>query len=81
MMVAARNRMLAVNERGHLIGEDHPRAVLTNHEVDLVLELLDDGLSQARVAVIMEVSRSTVRDIAGGRTRAQIAAGYIARKR
>lgn len=81
MAAPAKNRMLAVNDRGQLIGEDHPRAVLTNHEVNLVLELLGDGLSQAKVAVIMEVSRSTVRDIANGRTRAQIPAGYIVRRR
>jgi DNA-binding NarL/FixJ family response regulator len=77
----AKNRRLTVNEAGHLIGESHPRAVLTDHEVDLLLELLAEGLSQARVALAMEVSRRTVRDIASGRTRAQIPARLIVRRK
>lgn len=74
--VSAKRRMIAVNDRGRPIGEDHPRAKLSNHEVELVLALLAEGLSQRRVAVIMEISRRTVRDIQAGRTRAQLPMAY-----
>lgn len=35
-------RLVKVNDHGRRIGEDHPRAVLTDHEVDLLMELLDE---------------------------------------
>jgi hypothetical protein len=77
------NRMRAVNERGHFIGEGHPGAVLTDHEVDLVLELraeLDaDGkprYSLAWLAAKFEVSKSCMAKICRGEHRAQIPAGF-----
>lgn len=33
--------MLAVNDRGYVIGEQHHRAKLTDHDVELILDLLD----------------------------------------
>lgn len=33
---------IKVNERGRRIGEDHPRAVLTDHEVALLLDFLTE---------------------------------------
>lgn len=33
---------VAVNEHGRRIGESHPRAKLTDHEVDLMRELFDE---------------------------------------
>ncbi len=73
----AKNRLLAVNDRGYVIGEQHHRAKLTDHEVDLVLELLDDGMSERLVAEKMEISRRTVRDIKAGRIRAQTPYRYL----
>lgn len=31
-----------INEKGRRIGESHPRAILTDHEVDLLMELLTE---------------------------------------
>jgi DNA-binding NarL/FixJ family response regulator len=67
----AKRRLLAVNERGYVVGEQHHRAKLTDHEVTLVLELLDSGMSERRVAEKMEISRRTVRDYKAAKTRAQ----------
>jgi hypothetical protein len=64
-------RLLAVNSGGYVIGEQHPRAVLTDHEVQLVFELREQGYSQRWLAAKFEVGRSTIRDILSGRTRAQ----------
>ena len=69
-------KWLAVNENGLAIGESHPRAVLTDHEVDLLLELRGEGISYGRLAVIFEVSKSCVAKICRGEHRSQIAVGY-----
>ncbi len=67
---------VAVNEQGLVIGEDHPRAVLTNHEVDLLLELRAEGVSYDKLAVIFEIHRGTVAKICTGQRRAQYTAAY-----
>lgn len=72
----AKSAMVAVNGRGLVIGEDHPRAVLTNHEVGLLLELRDEKLSFGRLSVIFEVSKSCVFKICCGQRRAQTPANY-----
>jgi len=74
---SAKRRLLAVNEKGYRLGEDHHRAKLTNHEVDLVLELLASGMSERLVAEKMEISRRTVRDYKAAKTRAQAPAEYL----
>lgn len=71
---AAKNRMVAVNERGQRIGESHPRAVLSDHEVDLVLSLRDEGYSYGWIAEKMEVHKQTIAKICTGQRRAQVAA-------
>jgi len=64
-------KLVAVNEKGRRIGEDHPRAVLTNHEVDMIFELREIGWGYKRLAAKFEVSKRTIRDILKGRRRAQ----------
>lgn len=51
----AKNRMLAVNDRGYVIGEQHHLAKLTDHDVELILDLLDarDVLRREYVAAGM----------------------------
>lgn len=73
---AAKNRMVAVNERGQRIGESHPRAVLTDHEVELLLELRAEGFSYGWLARKFEVHKQTVAKICTGARRSQIAAVF-----
>lgn len=73
---SAKCRMVAINERGRVVGEDHPRAVLSNHDVDLVFALREEGLSLGQIARAMEVCKSTVQKILEGSRRGQIVAGY-----
>ena len=48
---------VAVNERGRRIGEDHPRATLSNDAVDLIRELHEDeGRSYRYIAIKMKKS-------------------------
>lgn len=80
-MVSVQNlrkrKLLAVNDQGRRIGETHWRAKLTDHEVGLVLDLLDAGMSERLVAEKMEISRRTVRDYKAAKTRAQTPYRFI----
>lgn len=67
--------LVAVNDRGRVIGEDHPRAVLSNHEIYLLLEMHDAGWGYNRLAKKFEIGKSTVRDICKGLNRQQSVAG------
>lgn len=69
-------RLIAVNERGLAIGESHPRAVLSDHEVGLLLELRDEGRSMAWLAEKFEVSKSCVAKIVWGQRRGQFAVAF-----
>lgn len=50
-------------------GENHPKAKLTNHEVELVRSLKSEGWSYGEIAKKMEVGKTTVIDICMYRTR------------
>ena len=73
----AKNRLVAVNDARRRIGEDHPRAVLSDHEVELVHALHDDGLSLAEIARKMEVSKGCVWKIVHGYRRGQVPVGWV----
>jgi hypothetical protein len=69
--------LVTLNELGRRIGESHPRSKLTDHEVDLVISLIDppEGekrLSYAQVAAKLEVSKSCIAHIGAGRRRCQV---------
>lgn len=77
-------RFVRVNEHGRRIGEDHHRAKLSDADVDLILELRDEGLSYAAIAHKMDhvpsgIAKSTVRDICAGRIRGQVGMRVIKR--
>ncbi len=63
---------VAVNERGQRVGDSHPRAKLTNREVDLLLQLREEeGWSYNQLADKFEISKSGVRRICNGTARCQ----------
>lgn len=71
-------KVKAVNAGGLPIGEDHPRAKLCNHDVDLILTLRaevkpngDHVWSYGALALMMDCSKSQIRNIVLGRQRAQ----------
>lgn len=74
---SAKKRMVAVNERGHVVGEGHPRAKLTDHEVNLMLALRDEGFSLTWLARKFEVSRSCAQHICSGRFRSQVPVRWV----
>ena len=67
---------VAVNERGLRIGEDHQNARYTNAEIEMVLTLRDEDKSYGEIARLVEMPKSTVRDICIGRRRCQYPADF-----
>ena len=72
--------MVAVNDRGHVIGQDHHRAILSDHDIWLIHSLRAEKLTYKTIAQKMECSVSTVESICLGRRRAQIATGQKRRR-
>ncbi len=70
-------REIRLNETGRRIGESHPNTKLTDHDVELILALVDEGLSYTAVAEKFEVSKSCIQHIVSGRNRGQWAARLI----
>ena len=73
----ASKRLVGVSEHGRPVGEDHPNAVLTNHEVDLMLRLRGEGWGWKRLTAKFQVSRSQVKRICRGENRAQFPSRYV----
>lgn len=69
-------RFVAVNEKGLRIGQDHPKAVLTDAEVRRLLDLRDEGYGYKRLAQMFEIPKRTVRSYCAGRTRNQLPARW-----
>jgi hypothetical protein len=75
--------LVPVNERGDRIGEHHQRAVLTDEQVELILDLRDGPpvLTYKEIVVAMKkkgvtVSKSNVAMICRFERRAQYAASW-----
>src|SRR4051794_9383294 len=71
------SKLVAVNEGGLRIGEDHPRARLSDAEVDEMRELREDQRwSLPRLALKFSVSVSTAHAICAYQSRAQRPAAW-----
>ena len=69
-------KMVAVNDHGIRIGEDHQNARYTNGEVEMVRLLREAGKSYGEIVRLAEMPKSTVRDICIGRRRSQSPASW-----
>ena len=70
-------KMVFINDKHKRIGQDHPRAKLSDRDVDQIFELSELGLSYAKIAGKFDdipggISKSTVRDVLKGRRRGQM---------
>ena len=63
--------MIEYNEHGRRIGETHPLARYSDHEVELVHQLREAGLSYGQIAKKLEMPKATVASIVSGRSRCQ----------
>ena len=68
-------RAVGTNDRGFVVGEDHHRAKLTDHEVDLIIQLREEGMKLIEIAEKFEISKTEVCYICLGRRRAHIVMG------
>lgn len=71
-------RFVALNERNRRIGEGHANAKLTNEDVDLILQLREDGLSLGVIAEKFEVGKAAIWKICAGHRRCQLPARWVA---
>lgn len=71
-----KKRIVAIGEKGKRVGEDHGRARLTNHEVDLIRALYASGMRCVDIAEKFETTKSTINDIVKGRRRVGMVAGW-----
>jgi FixJ family two-component response regulator len=82
-------KVVAVDEHGRRVGESHPRAKLTDHEVELIRQLAEgelvrnaqgrfvkQGLTYAEIAAKFDISSETVKSIALYRKRATTVARF-----
>lgn len=79
-----RRKWVTVNDRGYRVGACHPRAKLSEADIELIFTLRDEGLSYAAIASKFDdieggISKSTVRDVLKGITRAQAIAKCVRR--
>ena len=68
-------RHLATNDAGNVVGEDHHRAKLTDHEVWLVRELREEGMTYPDIAAKFDISKGEAHDICSGRRRGHVVVG------
>jgi hypothetical protein len=61
-----------LNERGNRIGESNPMAEVSDHDVDLALQLRAEGFSLQWIADKFEVHKATVQGWCAGRRRGQV---------
>lgn len=54
------SRLVAVNEHGMRVGETHHRAKLTDHDIDLIVSLLDARNDAIEVGLAAGMSRSVL---------------------
>lgn len=72
-----RYRFVAVNASGCRIGQDHPRAKLSDDDVGAIFDLLDEGMSYGEIAKKFDVGRACIQKIANGSRRCQRAERYL----
>jgi transcriptional regulator len=63
---------VGVNEKGVRVGEDHQRATLTDHDVELMRQLREEGLGYKRLAKMFDTSVRNVRDIVNYKRRVTV---------
>lgn len=70
-------RLLAVNEIGKPIGEDHHNAKLTNADVDLIFALRDEGMTLREIGEKFEVRKAAIWKILHGHRRAHTPSAWV----
>lgn len=71
------SKIVAVNENGRRIGEDHPRSKLTDEQVDRIRDLREyHDMSYEQLAAMYQVPKTTIASICQYMRRAQTPFGW-----
>ena len=70
--MTVKKKGVQVNERGLRIGESHPKAKLTDAEVESLLDDREAGMSLGNLALKWGMSKSGVKAIVDGRNRCHV---------
>lgn len=70
-------KLVALNENGNRIGENHPRAKLLDAEIDQVHELAEAGLTLRQIGEKMDMSKGGIWKILNGYRRSQTPARLV----
>lgn len=68
--------IVQIGEYGRRVGESHGRAKLTDHEIDLIRKLKEEGMSAAMIAEKMEINKRYVYKVVNFERRACAVAEY-----
>ncbi len=69
-------KIVQIGEYGRRVNESHGRAKLTDHEIDLVRQLKEEGMPAREIAEKMEISKRYVYKLANFERRACIVAEW-----
>lgn len=69
-------RFVEVNEKGLRIGEGHHRSKLSDHDVELIRQLAEEGMRYSLIAIKFEISKFTVGRICRFERRGQTTARF-----
>jgi DNA invertase Pin-like site-specific DNA recombinase len=69
-------KLVGVNEKGLRVGQDHQRAKITDHAVELIRSLHEGGMSYGEIAKKFEISKTLVCYICRYERRAQTPSRY-----
>jgi len=73
-------RIVALNERGHRIGESHPRASIPQDTVDLIFEYAEDRhMNGAEIGRELGLTKSYVSLVLRGKLRGQLPETWVTR--
>lgn len=73
--------VVAVNDEGRAVGEDHINAKYLDEDVEHARELRANGYTYRQIANMLDMPIRTVRDYVSGRRRSQSVAGWKKIKR
>ncbi len=65
-----------IGEYGKRVGETHGRAKLSDHEIDLVRQLKEEGMPAPEIAEKMEISKRYVYKLVNFERRASVVAEF-----
>lgn len=76
-MSADASKLVAVDEHNRPIGEDHHRAKLSDHDVELMRQMYEEGMASARqLGMLFGCSKTTAWEVVTFMKRATTPAGY-----